>query len=250
MCLYININWPVSLPLFVPCSCSCQNHCFICNFTGYNLGFSYRSYDSGFLNIYCTSGSTLHVFRITYLCFIGLIWLHFLLSLINWIFIRICLHIYTLFGFISTNGYYISALYILLVISTNYWMTNFWIYWMTTFWIWHYWISVAPTLSLSLFAPYPERQENVPKSIQLYNTLTSIRKSSTQTSNYGLFHLDWSIRAYIIALGIWEPSLISSIEDHEQGNISSTRSTPKFHRKGLWAQLTEVWVCKFLILLK
>ena len=29
-----------------------------------------------------------------------------------------------------------------------------------------------------------------------------------------------------------EPSLISHIEDHKQGNNSSTRSTQKFHRKG------------------
>ena len=36
-------------------------------------------------------------------------------------------YVYTLFGFISTSGYYISALYTLLVIYTHYWMTNFWI---------------------------------------------------------------------------------------------------------------------------
>ena len=35
------------------------------------------------------------------------------------------------------------------------------------------------------------------------HSLQTIRKSSTQTSNYGLFHLDRSIRSYIIALGIW-----------------------------------------------
>ena len=34
------------------------------------------------------------------------------------------------------------------------------------------------------------------------HSLQTIRKSSTQTSNYGLFHLDQSIRSYIIALGI------------------------------------------------
>ena len=150
---YLN---PVILLPFVPRSCSCQNHCFICNFTGFNFWFSYRSYNNGFLNIYCISGSTLHVFRITHLCFIGLSWLNPLLSLINWIFIGIIphqldfywnyQHVYTLFGFISTNGYNISALYTLLVIYTHYWMT---------FWIWHYWISVAPTLSL--FVPYPWR---------------------------------------------------------------------------------------------
>ena len=36
---------------FVPRSRSCQNHCFICNFTGFNLGLLYRTYYSGFLNI-------------------------------------------------------------------------------------------------------------------------------------------------------------------------------------------------------
>ena len=35
------------------------------------------------------------------------------------------------------------------------------------------------------------------------HSLQTIRKSSTQTSNYGLFHLDRSISSYIIALGIW-----------------------------------------------
>ena len=60
---------------------------------------------------------------------------------------------------------------------------------------------MAPTLSV--FAQYPWRWENVPKSNPLYNTLQIIRKSSTQTLNYGLFHLDRSTRSYIIALGIW-----------------------------------------------
>ena len=45
-----------------------------------------------------------------------------------------------------------------------------------------------------------------------------------------------------------KPSLISPIDDHKQGNNFFTRSTPKFHRKGLQAQLTEVWVHKFSIL--
>ena len=107
-----------------------------------------------------------------------------------------CQHVYTLLGFICTSGYYISALYTLLVIYTHYCMT------ISGFDITGYqW----PQLSLSLCLCHIHGDKRMCQKVIHYTThsLQTIRKSSTQTSNYGLFHLDRSIRSYIIALGIW-----------------------------------------------
>ena len=91
-----------------------------------------------------------------------------------------------------------------------------------------------PQLSLCLCHIHGDKRM-CQKSNPLYNTLTSNHqeKFNTNIKTMDYFSLIDQLDLISLHLEYREPSLISPIEDHEQGNNSYTRSTPKFHRKGL-----------------